>query len=93
MLTIDSSLNENGDWVSNGEGWKDVGVCRDEASESKINTVDNEVYIVSAIIYAPLSTPNVDRGTKIRVVNGDEVRLEKELVRFEKSQMHVRIWI
>lgn len=79
--------------------WVDCGKCRDEGNGSgrHINTETGEVYLYSWVIYVPISSAkglNIPLGSKVRVLDDDgNVRALKELVRIEKNQLNVRLWL
>nr|DAF18213.1 MAG TPA: hypothetical protein [Caudoviricetes sp.]DAL00410.1 MAG TPA: hypothetical protein [Caudoviricetes sp.]DAR74253.1 MAG TPA: hypothetical protein [Caudoviricetes sp.]DAW83706.1 MAG TPA: hypothetical protein [Caudoviricetes sp.] len=81
------------EWTEGTSEWVDFGVCRDEGSTSKKQTEDGEFYIQTSVIYAPKSIKNIDKGTKVQVWNGEELRLEGNVVNFTKDQLHTRIWL
>jgi hypothetical protein len=81
------------EWTEGASEWVDFGVCRDEGSTSKKQTEDGEFYIQTSVIYAPKSIKNIDKGTKVQVWDGDELRLEGNVVNFVKDQLHARIWL
>lgn len=95
--------DENGDWVAGvNEGancdYYTLSACRnDESKSGKDNltyVIDNTKYVYEALIFAPKSCPKLPLGSKIRVVQSDGVlRTEGFVKKFDKGQMHVRIWV
>lgn len=78
--------------------WIDCGMCRDEENYKgdHINTPTGEAYLFSWIVYLPIESANlkIPLGTKLRVIDEDgSIRAEKELMRFGKNQMNVRLWL
>lgn len=97
FLQGEAVYNEDtAEWESGTEGWNDWGKCRDEigGSGAKINTEDGEVYEYGWIVYMPLNTQRITKGTKVQVVDKDGfVRAEKSVLRFSKDQFHCRLWL
>lgn len=85
----------SGEWVQGTAEWIELGKCRDEinGSGARVTTQDGENYVYSAVIYTPLTTPTINNGAKIEVWNGDEKRMEGNVVRFGKGQLNIRIWV
>lgn len=83
------------EWVRGSAEWVEWGKCRDEinGSGAKITTEDNQYYTFTAVVYCPKNTPTIGKGVKIQVWHGDELRLQGEIVRFGKDQLHTRIWL
>lgn len=93
---VESVFNQQTAEWENGTGqWEVIGKCRDEinGSGAKITTEDNESYIYSAVIYAPKNIPMINKGAKVQVWERENLRLEGEVKRFGKEQLHVRIWL
>ena len=86
---------QTAEWESNVGQWETIGKCRDEinGSGAKITTEDSESYTYSAVIYAAKNIPMINKGAKVQVWYGDDLRLEGEVKRFGKEQLHTRIWL
>lgn len=86
---------EKAEWEKGNSHWADWGGCRDEINGSggKIKTEDSENYTFSAVVYAPRTINEINKGARIQVWNGEELRLEGVVVRFGKEQLHTRIWL
>lgn len=84
-----------GNWIPGTSEWVDYGKCRDEINGggAKITTTDGENYTYSAVIYTPTTTKSIGNGVKVQVWDGDLKRMEGNVVRFGKEQMHSRIWV
>lgn len=89
-------FNQNtGDWIPGSADWVDFGNCRDEinGAGARVTTQDGENYVYSAVVYVPTSTQKINNGVLIQVWDGEEMRMEGNVVRFGKEQMHSRIWV
>lgn len=95
FTTTGATQDENGDWIEGSSEWVLVGKCRDEQNNngSKVSLSDQEAYLFDSVIFMPKSVESVEVGTKIKVVNGDTVRFESICKRFQKDQMHARLWV
>lgn len=84
-----------GSWVGGEAQWVELGKCRDEinGSGAKITTEDSENYVYSAVVYAPKNTPTIGKGAKIQVWDKNTLRLEGNVTRFSRDQLHSRIWL
>lgn len=69
--------------------------CRDYASnQANINHIGAKENINhSSMIMLPLNAPTLSVNTIVEVRNGKEVRLKARIVRFERNQLHCRIWL
>lgn len=87
-------VQETAEWIQGFEEWQEWGKCRDEISNATIvSKEDGAFYQYSAIVYCPKSINKIDKGAKIQIWHGDELRLEGEVRRFSKDQLHTRIWV
>lgn len=82
-------------WIEGQKEWKEFGKCRDEINGSGANITlqDGQKYIFSAVIYSPKNIPEIKKGSKVQVWDGNSLRLEGDVVRFSKEQLHTRIWL
>lgn len=70
------------DWVQGATQWIEWSKCRDEISNAAIlSQEDGKYYQYTAVIYCPKSMKMINKGTKIQVWNGEELRLEGEVKR------------
>lgn len=84
-----------GEYTEGAAEWVEYGECRDEinGSGARVSTPDGENYVYSAVIYCPLSTPEINNGAKVEVWDGDKKRMQGNVVRFGKGQLNIRIWV
>ena len=86
----------NGNWLpQTGEQWVKLGMCRDEVNSkgSQITVADGKAHVFDSLIQCPRSIRNVHVGAKVQVKEGEKVRVEGIVSRFDPSQMHSRIWV
>lgn len=88
--------DEFGDWIMPESERIEIGKCRDEVNGSGnlVTDLDGQKYAYSWIIYAPICTKRLEKGTLIEVEDADGfVRASGDILRFSKDQLHVRIWV
>lgn len=94
--------DENGDWVmpmSTTMIYCLISNCRNGGSNGGSNgelkfEIDGVQYVAEAVVFAPNSCPMVAIGSRIRVVQScGFVRKEGIVKKFEKSQLHTRLWV
>lgn len=92
----EATYNEQyGKWSNESGNWESYGACRDEKSSSgsHVITVDGEVYDYSWIIFLPKGAEEVLKGSRVKVMDGNETRLKGRVIRFSSDQLHCRIWL
>lgn len=88
--------NEQGYQVAVGEAeWEEISVCRDEPNSSSRQTTNKDGIAISfsSLIQTPKSVNVIEVGTKVRVMQGEWMRLEGGVKRFDKGSFHCRIWV
>lgn len=92
----ESTYNEQtGEWIIEEGEWVEHSKCRDEVSSSggQVVTTDGEVYSYTWIVLMPKGVAEIKPGTKVRVMDGDDMRLEANAIRFSSDQLHCRLWL
>lgn len=94
-LTIaDGGPDQDGNYQPATETWSDVCICRDEAGNGKkLTLADGSVHEYSYLVQMPKGTEPIDSGTKIRVMDGGEIRATGEVLYSRKDQLHSRLWV
>jgi|SRR5215217_5612852 len=94
MTTTPGSFNTDGDPVEPVSDYVTHAKCRDEAnSGAKQINVDGTSHIFQALIQLPKGTAEVKVGTRVRVVQGTDIRLLGTVKSFRSDQLHCRIWV
>lgn len=72
-----------------------VSKCRDEINTMArtVLTVDGAAYAYDYLIQLPLNCPDIPAGKNIKVKSGSFVRIDAEVKRFQRDQMHCRAWV
>lgn len=90
----EAEFDKNGFLIPDNIKFSYVCKCRDYAYNQHItNTDTKEISKHISMIMLPLNAPNITLNSLIRVLNGDEIRLEARVVRFERNQLHCRVWV
>ncbi len=83
-----------GDFKEQEKKWISVGKCRDEITpETEIIGNDGIAFKSSGVIYCPLGTREIPKGSTVKVVDGNSIRLLTSVKTFRKDQLHIRIWV
>lgn len=83
-----------GNPIPSFEDWVSVGKCRDEAGNGKKVTLsDNTVHEYSFLVQCPKGTPAIEKGTTIRIMEGNIIRCQGEVIYSRKDQLHTRLWV
>lgn len=97
-IAIEPSLETTGDGYQTTTGqqdWQQITTCRDEPNSSsrQVNRQDGVMVSFSSLIQTPKSVNVIPVGSKVRVKQGEWIRLEGEVKRFDKGAFHCRIWV
>lgn len=92
---VGGGVDENGYPLPQTEQDIFASKCRDEVNTlaRTLVTVDGAAYYYDYLIQLPLSCPNIEVGKNIKVKSGNFVRIDAEVKRFQRDQMHCRIWV
>ena len=92
--------DQTGDWTNLKGEWVFHSICRDEKggsgsyiSGSYILTVDGQETSYDYLVQLPKNTAEIKPGTKVRVKDGETIRLESTVIRFSSDQLHCRLWL
>ena len=96
--TQDDYRDEDGNWVSGGTTHVYKGKCREESSGkgSQLQIAGGEFRIFSSTIQLPKGTDVIKEGDEIFVSDdqaGEEIRIKGEVLKFDKGQLHSRLWV
>lgn len=91
----DAVLGTTGDWSQPDATWVAVSVCRDEGNGGGrlVKLTDGTAIVYSALIQLPKTCPDIPTGARVRVLHETETRLEGTVLRFQKDQLHSRLWV
>jgi hypothetical protein len=96
LTTTAVTFDSNGNAVKGTTSWVEWGKCRDEANSKgqTINLVDGKASVFDSLIQAPRNISGLIPGLKVEVKDkAGSLRLSGTVKRFQKDQMHCRIWV
>lgn len=70
--------------------------CRDEVNSKgqSVTLADGRAHLYDLLIQLPLSSPDFFTGDIVEIRMGSTVRMgKKQVQRFQRDQMHCRIWV
>jgi len=86
--------DKNGNFIPGTSDWEEVCKCRDEHGRNyKIETPDGIGYVATFVVFAPKGTEPLSRGTTIRVMDGDTLRITGKVIISRKEQFNTRLWV
>lgn len=94
----ESVQDADGNWTSQTAFWEFISICREQTNGkgSVINSQDGKAITFNSVVHLPLSDKILKEGTEILVSNTNntnEVRIQKQLLKFDKGQLHNRVWL
>lgn len=98
LETQDDYRDEDGNWVTGGQTLVYKGKCREESNGkgSQLQIAGGEFRIFSSTIQLPKGTEKIKEGNEIFVSDdqaGEEIRIKGEVLKFDKGQLHSRLWV
>ena len=98
LTTEESTQGENGYWSDEEQKAVFLSMCREETDGrgSEVQIADGTYRKYSAIIQIPKGTLTIDEGTSVFVSNredGSDVRIKGVALKFDKGQLHSRLWV
>ncbi|ERI85117.1 hypothetical protein HMPREF1981_02004 [Bacteroides pyogenes F0041] len=98
LITGESTQGEDGRWSDEDQQTIFLSMCREETDGrgSEIQTADGTYRKYSAIIQIPKGALTIDEGTSVFVSNhedGSDVRIKGVALKFDKGQLHSRLWV
>lgn len=98
LTTGESVQDENGYWSDEEQKVVFLSMCREETDGrgQEVQTADGTYRKYSAIIQIPKGALTIDEGTSVFVSNredGSDVRIKGGALKFDKGQLHSRLWV
>lgn len=91
---LGGGYDENGNPIPPSEQWINYCRCRDEAGNGRtVTTQDGVQHQYSFLVQMPKGVDEVKAGTKVKVVDGSDVRASGEVIYSRKDQLHSRLWV
>lgn len=98
ILGGESVQDDEGNWSDSETTTEFISVCREETNGrgSEIQVAGGTFHRFTSLIQLPKDSQKVDVGTSIFVANnadGSDVRIEGVVLKFDKGQLHNRLWV
>lgn len=96
--TSKSYRDDDGNWISDSTTIVYKGKCREETNGkgSQIQLAGGNFHVFSSLIQIPKGANRVSEGAEVIVAddaNGEEIRIKGEVLKFDKGQLHSRLWL
>ncbi len=90
--------NEDGTWENTTSVLKFHSFCREETNGGgqEVQVAGGIFRRYSSLIQLPKCGDNVGEGTSVIVANnsdGSDIRIKGQVLKFDKGQLHSRIWL
>lgn len=98
-VNSNSIQDADGNWIEQSTGEITLlGPCREEVSGggSVIKLADGEFHKYSSIVQMPLSIHDVKTGEEVVITTdelGERVRTKAPVIKFDRGQLHCRLWV
>lgn len=97
-VPAESSQDAGGNYSSQVIAPEKICECREETSGRgrEIMGADQKLHVYASVIFLPVSCPDVSYGTVIEVRDNETdtaYRLKGEVIKFDRGQLHCRLWI
>ena len=97
-LATDSTRDTSGNYVAQTATNPLISACREETDGrgQEIQGADGKFYKYSSVIYLPLTCADVEFGRPVYVRDSSTAvadRVKGTVLKFNRSQMHCRIWV
>lgn len=98
LTTGESSQDENGYWTDEEQTVVFLSSCREETAGrgAEVQTADGTYRKFSSLIQLPAGELTIDEGTSVFVSecsDGSGVRMKGVALKFDKGQLHSRLWV
>lgn len=94
----ESYQDELGNWVVSETSCKFISMCREETNGkgTELKIAGGDFIKASSLVQCPTTCPIVENGTKIIVADDPDchnVRISGVSLKFDKGQLHSRLWV
>lgn len=98
LITGESTQREDGRWSDEDQQTIFLSMCREETDGrgSEVQTADGTYRKYSSIIQIPKGDLTIDEGTSVFVSDhedGSGARIKGVALKFDKGQLHSRLWV
>jgi len=94
----DSSQDNSGNWTADTSASNKLSVCREvtDGKGRELQGADGKMHKYTSIIFTPRTCPDVPFGMVIYVrdtENSTADRIRGSVLKFDRGQLHCRIWV
>ena len=99
LQSEEASQDEDGNWIGGSEPTPVFhSKCREEvnASGRRLEVAGGSYHVFKSVIQMPKNKGRIAEGSQIVITDddaGDNVRLEGSVLKFDKAQLHSRLWV
>lgn len=98
VSTTPSTQDENGYWLDGQQSVTFLSVCREETDGrgSEVQIADGTYRKFSSIVQIPKGDLRIQEGTTVIVSedsDGNIVRIKGTVLKYDKGQLHNRLWL
>lgn len=98
LTTGESAQDENGYWTDEAQQVVFLSKCREETDGrgSEVQTADGTYRKFSSLIQIPKGALMIQEGTSVFVADNEDgsgVRIKGTALKFDKGQLHSRLWV
>lgn len=97
-VSAGATQDDNGNWVGGTSGNVFKAMCREETDGrgSEVEIAGGRFVRFTSMVQLPLDTGVIAEGTTVLIANnadGSGVRVKGEVLKFDKGQLHSRLWV
>jgi len=94
----ESVQDDEGNWIDSETTTEFISACREETNGrgAEIQVAGGTFHQFTSLIQLPKDSPKIEVGTNIFVAddeNGSDVRIQGVVLKFDKGQLHNRLWV
>lgn len=98
VTTAEATQDERGYWSTPSQQITLLSMCREETNGAgqEVVTADGRYHKFSSLIQIPYGNLAVSEGTEVIVANdreGASIRIQGTTLKFDKGQLHSRLWL
>lgn len=95
----DSVQDADGNWSTPASSWLLYSICREQTNGkgTVINGADGRAIVYGSVVHMPVDTPPIADGVEVMVSESDSgvgvQRIEGRVLKFDRGQLHCRLWV
>lgn len=94
-----ASQDADGNWLPQTVFWSFYSICREQTNGkgAVINSQDGKAITFSSVVHLPLKATRLQEGIDILICDVQSeygpIRIQKQLLKYDRGQLHNRIWL